>query len=76
VRTSGGAAVGVVTELMNVHATLSVGIVTGDVPCDGGRGGLGFLLESDGTGDLGVTSDGCNWGGGGGKSAWDAKIDC
>jgi len=30
---SGGcAAVGVVTKLMNVHATLSVGIMTSDVP--------------------------------------------
>jgi hypothetical protein len=32
VRTGGCAAVGVVTELVNVHATLSVGVVAGDVP--------------------------------------------
>ena len=32
VRAGGGAAVGVVTEGVNVHATLSVGIVAGDVP--------------------------------------------
>lgn len=38
VRTGGGAAVGVVTELMNVHATLGIGIIARDVPCDGGWG--------------------------------------
>jgi hypothetical protein len=32
VRTGGSATVGVVTELVDVHATLSVGIVSGDVP--------------------------------------------
>jgi hypothetical protein len=32
VGTSRGAAVGVVTELVDVEATLSVGIVAGDVP--------------------------------------------
>lgn len=57
---SGSAAVGVVTELMDVHSTLSIGIVASDVPCDGGWGGLGSLLEGNGSGDLGVTSDGCN----------------
>ena len=32
VGTSGGAAIGVVTEGVNVHTTLGVGIVAGDVP--------------------------------------------
>jgi len=32
VRASGGAAVGVVTKGVNVHTTLSVGVVAGDVP--------------------------------------------
>lgn len=32
VGSSGCAAVGVVTELVNVHATLSVGIMASDVP--------------------------------------------
>lgn len=50
--TSGGAAVGVVAELMDVHATLGIGIVAGDVPGDGGGGGLGLLLEGNGSGDL------------------------
>lgn len=61
VRTSRCAAVGVVTELMDVHATLSVGIVASDIPGDSGGGGLGLLLEGNGSGDLGVTSDGCNY---------------
>lgn len=32
VRTGGGAAVGVVAKGVDVHTTLSVGIVSGDVP--------------------------------------------
>jgi hypothetical protein len=60
VGSSGGAAVGIVTELMDVHATLSAGIVTSDIPRDGGGRGLRVLLESDGSSDLGVTSDLCN----------------
>ena len=44
---------------MNMHAPFSVGIVTGDVVVDGCGGGLGRLLEGDGTRDLGVpTQDG------------------
>jgi hypothetical protein len=60
VGSSGGAAVGVVAELMNVHATLSIGIVASDIPCDGSWGGLGGLFEGNGSGDLRVTSDGSN----------------
>ena len=59
---SGGcAAVGVITELVDVHATLSIGVITRDIPCDGGRGGFGVLLEGDSSSDLRVTSDGCNY---------------
>jgi len=58
---SGGcAAVGVVTELMDVEAALGIGVVTRDIPCNGGWGRLGRLLEGNGTGDLRVTSDGSN----------------
>ena len=57
VRTGAGAAVGVVTEGVNVHAALGVGVVAGDVPGDLGVGGLGGLLEGDGALDVGVTTD-------------------
>lgn len=57
VRAGGGAAVGVVTELVDMETTLGVGVVAGDVPGDGGEGvGIG-LLEGDSAGDLGVTTD-------------------
>jgi len=36
VRAGGCAAVGVVAKGVNVHTTLSVGVVASDVPCDGG----------------------------------------
>lgn len=58
--TSGRAAVGVVTEGVDVHAAFGTGVVAGDVPCDGGWGRLGGLLERDGSRDLGVSSDGGN----------------
>ena len=57
VRTGRGAAVGVVTKGVDVHAALGVGVVAGDVPGDLGGSGLGLLLEDDGPGDLGVTTD-------------------
>lgn len=60
---SGGAAVGVVTELVNVDAALGVGVVASEVPGDGGGGVLISLLEGDGAGDLGVTTDSCNYAG-------------
>ena len=60
VGTSGGAAVGVVTELVNVEATLSVGVVASDVPGDAGRGVLVSLLEGDGASNLGVSADNSN----------------
>lgn len=56
-RTGAGAAVGVVTKGVDVHAALGVGIVAGDVPGDLGLGGLGGLLEGDGALDVGVTTD-------------------
>ena len=57
VRSGRRAAVGVVTELVDVHSTLSTGVVAGDVPCDGGGGRLLGLLEGDGTSDLRVASN-------------------
>lgn len=55
-RTGRSAAVGVVTEGMDVEAALGVGVLARDIPGDGGRGRLRLLLEGDSTGDLGVTS--------------------
>lgn len=52
-----GAAVGVVSEGVDVHATLGIGVVAGDIPSDFGGGRLRLLLEGDGTADLGVTTD-------------------
>jgi hypothetical protein len=61
VRAGRCAAVGVVTELVDVHATLGIGVVASDIPGNCGWGGLGFLLEGDGALDVGVTTDGCNY---------------
>lgn len=59
-RTGACATVGVVTELMNVHASLGIGIVAGDVVGDGGGCAFGGLLECDGALDVGVTSKNSN----------------
>lgn len=56
-RTGRGAAIGVVTVGVDVHAALGVGIVASDVPRDGGIGALGGLLEGDGARDLGVSTE-------------------
>lgn len=58
--TSGGAAVGVVTELVDVETTLSVGVVASDVPGDSSGGALFGLLEGNSAGDLRVTTDNSN----------------
>ncbi len=55
------AAVGVVTEGVDVHPTLGIGIVAGDVPADLGRSRLGVLLEHNGARDLGVTANNADW---------------
>lgn len=64
VRAGRRAAVGVVAKLVDVEAALRISIVAGDVPCDGGRGRLGLLLEGDGAGDGGgIPTDVCDCGG-------------
>ena len=63
-RAGRGTTVGVVTELMNVHATFGVGVVARDVVGDGCWGGLGGLLEGDGSLDVGVTAEDCDCEGG------------
>ncbi len=54
---SGRAAVGVVAELVDVHASLGIGVIAGDVVGDGGWGGFIGLLEGYLTCDLGVSSE-------------------
>jgi hypothetical protein len=54
---SRGAAVGVVTKGVDVEAALGIGVVAGNIPGDDGRGALALLLEDDGAGHLGVTTE-------------------
>lgn len=56
-----GAAVGVVTKLVDVESSLGVGIVALDVVGDSDGAGLRVLLESDSTGDLGISSKNSDW---------------
>lgn len=55
------ATVGIVTELVDVHATLGGGIAALDVVRDGGGRGLGGLLEGDGALDGGVPAEDSNY---------------
>lgn len=64
----GGAAVGVVAELVDVQATFGVGVVAVDLVGDGGRGRVVGLLEGDGSADFGVAAEDCDWVGGSGMS--------
>ena len=59
-RAGRGAAVGVVAELVDVEAALGIGVLTSDVPGDGGGRRLGGLLEGDGALDVGVTAEDSN----------------
>ena len=59
-RSGGGTPVCVVTESVNVHSTLSIGIIARDVPCYGGWAGFGGLLEGDGSLDVGITTENGN----------------
>lgn len=53
-------AVGIVAELVDVHAALGRGVAAGDVVGDGCGGGLGGLLEGDCSADLGVAAEDCD----------------
>jgi hypothetical protein len=63
VRTSRDAAVGVVAELVDVHASLGIGVVAADVVGDGGGRGLVALLEGHCPSDLRVSAEDsdCGW---------------
>ena len=56
-RSSAGAAVGVVAELVHVHAALGASVVARDVVGDGRGAGLGRLLKGDGARHLGVAAE-------------------
>lgn len=58
---SAGTSVGVVSELMNVHATLSVGVMACDVPGDAGGRALRALIKRDRALDVGVSAHDGNW---------------
>lgn len=53
-------AVGVIPELVDVHATLSVRVVAVDLVGDGGWGRVVGLVEGDGSVDFGVTAEDCD----------------
>ena len=58
---SARAAIGVVAKSVDVHATLSIGVVTGDAPLNSGRRALCFLGEGNGALDVGVTTENCDY---------------
>ena len=60
VRAGGGAAVGIVSELMDVNAALGGSVVAGDVVGDSCRGGFRCLFEADGSADSFVTAEDCD----------------
>ena len=55
-RTSRYAAIGIVTELVDVNPSFGIGVVTGNVVGDGRRRGLRVLLKGDCPGDFRVSS--------------------
>ena len=57
VRDSGGTAVGVVTELMDVHASLGGRVATRNVIGDDGWRGSGRLLKRHSAGDFGIAPE-------------------
>ena len=59
-RTGAGTAVGVVAELVDVHAALGGGVGAADVVGDGCRARFGGLLEGDGAAYAGVTAEDCD----------------
>lgn len=61
VRPSASAAIGVVAKGVDVHATLRVGVVAGQVIADGRLGTLGVLLEGYRALDVGVSTEDGDW---------------
>ena len=57
-----GTTVGVITKLVDVHASLGRCITAFDVIGNGGWGSLRGLLEGNGTADGGITAKYCDYG--------------
>ncbi len=57
VRTGTGAAIGVVSKLVNMHSPLRQRIIAGNLPGDGRRGGFGRLIKGDDPADVGVAPE-------------------
>jgi len=70
VRAGARAAVGVVAELVDMHAALGGGVVAVDVVGDGCGAGFGGLFEGDCTADFGVSAEDCDWVGVSGGWRW------
>jgi hypothetical protein len=56
-RSRARAPVRVISKRVDVHATLGIGVVAADVPCDLGVGVLVGLLEGDGALDVGIPAE-------------------
>ncbi len=56
-----GAAVGIVTKLVDMETTQGVGVVAGDIPGNDGWGGLGSLLEGYGALDVRLATKDSNY---------------
>jgi len=56
-RASRSASVGIVTELVDMHATQGVRVIASDIVRDNGGRGFAILGESDSSSDVGVSAD-------------------
>lgn len=62
VGTCRGAAVCVVSEGVNVHASLGIGVIAGNVPGNSSLAGFGLLLKRHGAFDVGVSTENGHYG--------------
>lgn len=62
VRARTRAAIGIVSELVDMYSSLRRRIIAGDVVSDSCRGGLGCLIKGDSAPDLGITPENCDCG--------------
>lgn len=60
-RAGRGTAVGIVSVLVNLHASLGGGVAPGNIIGDSSRRGSGGLLERHSASDVGVTPENCHY---------------